>query len=125
MTEYQLLEVLNGMNSNSMAVQALFFTALSAYLFVAYAIGEKLSTFQVTFISVVFLLIAFLGGYTLSTIMIQTVDYSAQLDQVRGGAFVRLDSGAESLIFVVIMTRLLMAVGALIFMWSIRHPKTA
>ena len=42
MNEYELVDVLRGMASNSMAAQALFFTALSAYLFVTYAIGKKL-----------------------------------------------------------------------------------
>ena len=54
MTEYELLDALNGLISNVYAAQAIFITTVSAYIVMAYVAGSKLSAFQVGFISLIF-----------------------------------------------------------------------
>ena len=54
MTEYEIADLLNGVNSNIVAGQAIFLTVLSAYLVVAYSVGKALTTYQVSFINFVF-----------------------------------------------------------------------
>lgn len=46
MTEFEMVELINGTTSNIIANQALFITTLSAYLVVAYSVGQKLTDYQ-------------------------------------------------------------------------------
>ena len=56
MTEYEISDLINSVSSNMIAGQALFITVLSGYLAVAYSIGRNLTTYQISFINLVFIL---------------------------------------------------------------------
>ena len=57
MNEADAMEVLNGVVANALSAQTIFFTALSAYMAVAYTVGKKLTRYQVTFVNTVFIVI--------------------------------------------------------------------
>jgi hypothetical protein len=124
MNEYEAAEVLNGVVANTFSAQAIFFTALSAYLAVAYAVGKQLTRYQVIFINVVFLLI-FLnmsvnqyGLFQAATYYVQVVEgaRTGDIDPVPN-----IPNSVNALMFLSI--RLMLLLGALTFMWSVRHPK--
>ncbi len=122
MTEYELGELINGVSSNIIGGQALFLTALSAYMVVAYSVGKSLTIYQVVFINTVFLLVMIVGIQGQWSQMEMVFGYSDQLRNLRGdgGSFYEI-KGAVGTVFVGI--RAIIAVGALIFMWQVRHPK--
>ena len=62
MTAYELADILNGIQSNIWAAQAIMLSVLSAYLAVAYTVGKNLTTYQVLFINSVFILMSALGA---------------------------------------------------------------
>jgi hypothetical protein len=90
---------------------------------VAYSVGKSLTTYQVTFINTVFLLVMLVGIQGQWSQMEMVFGYSDQLRSLRGeaGSFYEI-KGAVGTVFVGI--RALVTVGALIFMWQVRHPKT-
>ena len=123
MTVYELSDLMNGVNSNIIAGQAVFLTVVSAYLVVAYSVGKNLSVYQVCFINFIFLLFMFVGYFAMSTNMEMIYAYNSEklalLDQKPSNQTL---GNAAKLVF--LGMRLAIAVGALIFMWQVRHPKT-
>ena len=123
MTVYELSDLMNGVNSNIIAGQAVFLTVVSAYLAVAYSVGKNLSVYQVCFINFIFLLFMFVGYFAMSTNMEMIYAYNSEklalLDQKPSNQTL---GNAAKLVF--LGMRLAIAVGALIFMWQVRHAKT-
>ena len=123
MTEYELIDALNGNMSAMISSQALFLSVLFAYLLAAYTVGSKLTQFQVAFISLVFLIFALAGSSALAAMSNEMSYYKSAIADIRGA-----DAGggipANLIVPMFILVRLLVATGALYFMWQVRHPKT-
>ena len=96
---------------------------LSAYLVVAYAKGRELTTYQVSFVNFIFVLFMLLGIQAQLAQMTMAYTYSDALNQARGGAS-PFEETKEIVRVVFIGIRVVISVGALIFMWQVRHPKT-
>jgi hypothetical protein len=124
MSEYEAAEILNAIVANSLSAQAIFFTALSAYLAVAYTVGRQLTRYQVIFVNVVFLLM-FLNMTVNQYGLFQGVTYYVRVvEAARAGdvdPIPNVPAIANKAMFLSIRSMLLL--GALTFMWSVRHPK--
>ena len=124
MTEYELMDALNGLASNAIAIQALFITTLSAYMVMAYAAGRHLTVFQATFISILFVIFSVTTSISWMTMALEVRAGYATLNEVRGFSPVFVDQAAENpIIITMVAARALMILGALVFMWQVRHPK--
>jgi hypothetical protein len=123
MAEYEIFDLINGVNSNIFAGQAIFLTTLSAYLVVAYSVGKALTPYQVGFINVVFLLMMFVGFNAQIALLGLVYGLSEQLASVTSYAD-GPSTTAEVVRIVFTGIRLVMVVGAIVFMWQVRHPKT-
>jgi len=123
MTEYEAAEVLNGVVANSLSAQAIFFTALSAYLAVAYTVGRQLTRYQVIFVNMVFLLM-FLNMTVNQYGLFQGATHYVQVvEGTRAGELDPIPNVPESAnVAMFLVIRLLLLLGALTFMWSVRHP---
>ena len=120
---YQLNDVMNGMSSNIVQAQALFISVLSAYLVVAYTAGASLTRYQVTFISILFLLITSLGAFgQLRNVQVMT-EWGYQAATLNGAEAVVSKVQAETAKWLFIAIRVALTIGALVFMWQVRHPK--
>ena len=84
MTEYELGDLINGVSGNLIAGQALFLTILSAYLAVAYTVGNTLSRYQVSFINSVFVLFGLVGLQSQLSLFGMTFYYSDSIMELRG-----------------------------------------
>ena len=127
MNEYELVDAMASLQSNLIQGQAITITMLSAYMVVAYTVGKKLTTFQCTFVSIVFLIFGLLGVLGQVGNLNEMYFYGAQLGEVRSGPFSSIDADSmteEAARWVFVGVRLLIFAGALYFMWSVRHPKT-
>lgn len=123
MTAYEISDLLNGVMSNQMANQALFITGVSAYLVVAYVVGEKLTKYQVWFINFafcLFVLVILAGATSLIGLMFQYDSLRAEL--IPGAE--PIEPVVNLALWTVAGVRLVLVSGALIFMWQVRHPKT-
>ena len=124
MTEYELVDLLRSGVANMLAGQAIYFTQLGSYLLVAYLIGTKLTTFQVSFLNILLVILSVTGMSGFLSILHSNFDLRDRLidmgsSQVSTSAEI---SNAASYTFVVF--RVLILLGALLFMWQVRHPKT-
>jgi len=121
---YQLSDLMNGMSSNIVQAQALFISVLSAYLVVAYTAGASLTRYQVCFISLIFLLITSLGAFgQLRNVEVMT-EWGYQAAALGGGEVLVSEVQAETTKWLFIAIRVALTIGALVFMWQVRHPKT-
>jgi hypothetical protein len=114
---------MNGMTSNIAAAQAIFLSVLFAYLIVAYTTGKSLTRYQVAFINFVFILMASLGTFSQMNNLVVIGEWGVELTRLRG-----VEGMREEMTFVAksvfILIRVFLVLGALVFMWQVRHPKT-
>ena len=123
MAEYEIFDLINGVNSNVLAGQAIFLTTLSAYLVVAYSVGKSLTTYQVGFINLVFLLMMFVGFHAQVAQLGLVYGLSEQLAAITHYADGPGTTG-EVVRIVFTSIRIVLVFGAVVFMWQVRHPKT-
>ena len=121
MSEYELSDLVAVYASNLMQGQALFITIFSGYMVVAYTVGKQLSRFQVTFVTFAFLL--FSSSMTLGGVQaIELVmEYSDELYVINNEKIEGVRRGFTVGLFYIV--RALLVIGALAFMWQVRHPK--
>jgi hypothetical protein len=90
---------------------------------IAYTVGKHLTTFQVSLITVAFVMLATLGYqgavHTLGEIFI----YAEKLQLMRGEnySYNKVQSMGR---VVFVGVRIVLDLGALVFMWQVRHSKT-
>ena len=120
MTEAELLEHFWSTQEMAISSFAVYLTVFSAYLIVAYMAGAKLSTAQATLVS--------LGFLVSCGLIIWGVTVYWHMGFVAGK---KLGSAYPEMWLVdlnpaYIASPLLVAgvIGALLFMWGVRHPKT-
>lgn len=125
MSEYELTDSMHSVISNIWAAEAIFLTVLSAYVAVAFTVGGRLSSYQCGFVNTVFVLTVLTNSLNTFTMMSQAVhigsqlqEYSSHYRDANAGVFAEISTWS------VYGMRTLLAIGALIFMWSVRQPKT-
>jgi len=120
MTEYESWEVVNGLVANLMQQEALFIGSLTAYVVAAHWVGKTLTTFQILFISIVFVMLSLLG--------IQSqLWFIGNIEEVaRGIAGMATSQETSDVNFSIgfVVERVVLMLGALFYMWQVRHPKT-
>jgi hypothetical protein len=122
MSEYELYEVVVGFTGNLEQSMAVLISLLSAYLVLAYAVGQKLTTFQVLFISICFT-VAYIGVMQAQIFYLdETLQLAGRLEALRAQGSIAQGTGEVSMV-VFIAIRFLFLVGALYFMWNVRHTK--
>ena len=122
MTEYELVDATASLNSILIQGQAITITALSGYMIVAYSVGAKLTTFQTAFISLLLVIIGFLGLQGQIYNINEFIRYAIQLQELREeGQYSEATRQVTTWVFLGV--RFLLVGGALAFMWQVRHPK--
>ncbi len=119
MTEFEAWEVLNALTANLMQQQTLFIGAFTAYVVAAHWVGRTLTAFQVTFISLVFVMLSLLG-------IRAQLWFIANINEISLGieGLVRdVDGRSQWVPMGFVVVRIILVVGALFYMWQIRHPK--
>ena len=122
MTEYEILDLVSSNSSDLATMFSVYLSLLSAYIAVAYLVGARLSFFQATSLSLLFLYGA--GGQALGqyNINLQTSDLLNRLAEIRP-----LTRFEDQYITNGNIWAIVMGIGvfvAISFMWSVRHSKT-
>jgi hypothetical protein len=126
MTEYEMGELLNNSFDTLWETSQMYFTLVSAYLVVAYLVGEKLTRTQCRIITVLYLfwvagviqtqLFSGIGALRLAGIIAETGTVLIG----RYGDGLAMKIGIYSFSIVMICGVL----ASLYFMWTVRHSKT-
>ena len=133
MTELERLEQVHAITEHLIGLQdaqasfiAIFLTGVFAFILAAHSAGSKLTTFQVTICSTVFILFAFVIGLRIITFGIGMNEMMLELNNYRPAAgrerFELVDSTVRLAIACIVWAS--GPIVALLFMWSVRHAKT-
>lgn len=123
MTEYEILDVLEAVNGNAITATGVYFSVLTAYCLVAYAVGAQLTRYQVSFINVIFLVYNLIASVNIAFMVNRQLVIADKLTEISGGSRLLGEEGTAIIIAVFVLLRVLLVVGALGFMWQVRHPK--
>jgi hypothetical protein len=118
MSEFEELEAIIGLHDIAMSSMMYYLSIMSGYLIVAYAVGRSLTRTQVIFITTLFVVFAIFAVWS-------TVGHMANARKIQwqSEAARPLVTWIEPHALVLFM-QVLGIVGALKFMWDIRHTKS-
>jgi hypothetical protein len=124
MTEYEMTDIIMSRYAQMTEQASLYFALVSGYLITAYVVGSRLTRLQVTVINTLYCLwtVGILGGY------INTVNDTIELEQVIRSMWATTtagnisDSTSAAYSFAIVQT--IGIIASLVFMWSVRHPRT-
>ena len=125
MSEYELLELMNGTIDSMGNCFTIYLSIVSGFLIVAYLVGEKLTLPQTLIIGVLFVFGAGLQVWGIHAYGVAIREYLEQkavlspLTEYQEG--ILNDNGGT--IFAILMA--VGIVASIYFMWSVRHPKAA
>ena len=124
MTEYEMTDIIMSRFGHMTDQASLYFALVSGYLITAYIVGARLTRLQVTVVNTLYCLwtVGILGGY------INTVSDTIELERaIRGAGATPAAGKISDSSFAAYSFAIVQAIGiiaSLIFMWSVRHPKT-
>ena len=121
MTEFEAFEALRIEAAFALSVGEQTITLLSGYLLIAFFIGSKLTFFQVSFVNVVFSMMYLSSSLAIIQSM-PVLNHLAERLNANGSEIPINASTANPAFSITIIS--LMYLGALYFMWTVRHPKT-
>jgi hypothetical protein len=121
MTEYEIRDLIINMANVATSILVVVMTIISAYLVVAWLVGEKLTRAQVTLVNLVFLAFAPMMLFTWAGIFVGTLRLQEKLHLINPETLIGLSSGG---IAAVSITLLVLILGSIKFMWDVRHTKT-
>ena len=123
MTEIEAYNSLVLAQDQAQNIGAMLMTVLTGYLVITFFVGAKLTTFQVSFVNVVFLL-SYISTWQTLIEYIATVEYFRDALEALGSELPLAGTALSAAPAYSIAVACLLTIGALYFMWSIRHPKT-
>ena len=106
-------------NDQAQSIGEMLLTVLTGYLLITYFVGEKLTTFQVCFVNVVFLL-AYISTWQVLVGYIATAEYFRELLVSLESDMPLASASANGTPTFSIIVACLLTIGALYFMWSVR-----
>ena len=124
MTEYEMTDIIMSRFGHMTDQASLYFALVSGYLITAYIVGARLTRLQVTVVNTLYCLwtVGILWGY------INTVSDTIELERaIRGAGATPAAGKISDSTFAAYSFAIVQAIGiiaSLIFMWSVRHPKT-
>ncbi len=122
MTEYEILDLIASKEAHMASQFSLYLTVISAYLVVAYLVGDRLTLPQSIISSVLFIFGAGGQTWTLHINLMHVSNYLSQKAQLSPLTPVEQDYLSNGYPWIIAMA--FGVIAALYFMWSIRHPKT-
>jgi hypothetical protein len=121
-TEYELMEHAQMAYGNAIASFTLIFTMLSAYLVVAYFVGNKLTSSQVTIVNSFFILSVVVTIF--GELGFLSAGINSSLEAIAMGSSRSAVPLHSSMPFYVAFIDVIITIVCLKFMWDVRHPKT-
>jgi len=120
MTRYELGDLITNLINGGTPVLALLITIITAYLFVAWSVGQQLTKSQVALVNAVFLVFSPLMIFGWARRFQIALRLQEELRSVAPGIAGGISQG---LIAVVSLMFFILILGSIMFMWDVRHPK--
>ena len=124
MTEYEIVDLIRSGVANMLTQNGIYFAQLSSYLLVAYLVGAKLSTFQVSFLNFVLIIMTATGMSGFMALLHSNFELRDRLIEMGSAQITTPEDISTAASYTFVGFRVLILVGAISFMWRIRHPKT-
>ena len=121
MTEFEIGEALTSNMGIVIEALSIYLTITSAYLVVAYLVGDKLARSQVVVVSTLFIVATLTAVSAMIGHGMRIVEHSQSLAQLNPD---RIYTGTMATPVIMIFLMLSGIVASLKFMWDVRHPKT-
>ena len=123
MTEYEMTDIIMSRYANMSEHASLYFALVSGYLITAYIIGKRLTGLQVSVINGLFIMWTFgiLMGYNTSVSAVFELNTAIGLLKSHTLAD---NVGNWTTFYAFSIVQLIGIIASLIFMWSVRHPRT-
>ena len=109
-------------NDQAQNIGEMLLTVLTGYLLITYFVGEKLTTFQVCFVNIVFLL-SYISTWQVLIGYIATAEYFRELLMSLESDVPLASATLNGTPAFSIIVACLLTIGSLYFMWSVRHPR--
>ena len=124
MTEYEMMDVIASRFATMTDQAALYFALVSGYLIAAFFVGARLTRLQVFVVNSLFIMwtVGLLIGW--STALEATLDLDAAIRQLESPTVDSTMDGAAASAYLFSIVQTIGIIASLIFMWSVRHPKT-
>ena len=121
MTPYEYFDLAQSGQANSISLLNFGFTVICGYLLVAYAVGSKLTTFQVAAITFIYTVTLFFNlGAQLSSLT-DAIEFRKLADEILVEQTFR---NYPNVVLVIVFLRCSIYFVSVWFMWNVRHPKT-
>ena len=121
MTPYEYFDLAQNGQANSISLLNFGFTVICGYLLVAYAVGSKLTTFQVVAITFIYTATLFFNlGAQLSSLT-DAIEFRKLADELLVEQTFRNYPNAVPIIMLIRCSIYFVSVW---FMWNVRHPRT-
>ena len=128
MTEYEVIDALNSTMANAWTVSQYGLTIITGYLLIAYFIGKKLSFFQASFVSIVFVVMHAMNIVSLigisQKVQLLEIELAGTGSSIASISIIRTMNSGDIIPWPPYVAGGLMAFGCLYFMWQVRHSKT-
>jgi hypothetical protein len=124
MTEYEMMDVIVNRFATMTDQAALYFALVSGYLIAAFFVGARLTRLQVIVVNSLFIMwtVGLLMGW--STALEATLDLDAAIRQLESPTVGSTMDGAATSAYLFSIVQTIGIIASLIFMWSVRHPRT-
>lgn len=119
MTQYESLDLAQSAFSSSIAAYAIFLSIVTGYLVTAYLAGRELSRGQVWLLSVLFLVVAAIAIWSVSSYIYWGVVYTSMA--VPAGYEQSAMTPKPWLPIFMAIVNVATAAACLLFMWNVRH----
>ena len=121
MTPYEYFDLAQSGQANSISLLNFGFTVICGYLLVAYAVGSKLTTFQVVAITFIYTVTLFFNlGAQLSSFT-DAIEFRKLAAEILVEQTFRNYPNA---VLIIVFLRCSIYFVSVWFMWNVRHPKT-
>lgn len=118
MTEYEIADIAASVLGNFLTSLTVFLSIVSAYVISAFAVGERLSRVQLTIVNSCFLFAAGILGFFVVALFRRFHALVQSIDVARGVI------GDIDFTWALCVLLLVIVIGSLIFMWSVRTEGT-
>ena len=121
MTPYEIADLSQTSFSNAMSCYALIISLVSGYLIITYLVGSKLTRFQITLLTSIFLFAMGFLTWSMAAYAYWGNFYAAQ--GISEAALANLFRTTDWTVGAVVMLNLITITMCLLFMWNIRSSK--
>jgi len=120
MTEYEMADLLTSIGMGSLEALSTYLSVTIAYLVAVYLVGRKLTTLQMTTVSILYVVSAAMLAWAFYSYFSRAIPIADALEVINPGVNYGAQPFARNAFVIVLFMGIFACLG---FMWNIRHRK--